>query len=213
MPVPRDPCGAEAWATLWAQLQVTAPAQLREHLLAAYAEPQRAYHTAQHLRECLALLHCVQDLAQVPAEVALALWFHDAVYDPRSGQNERRSADWLIAETRAAGLSEASISRMEALVMATCHAAAPAPAEHDTAVLLDIDLAILGAARQRFDEYEQQVRREYAHVAEPAYRQGRAAVLRQFLDRPRLYQTEPLFQQLERAARDNLQRALKQLET
>jgi predicted metal-dependent HD superfamily phosphohydrolase len=185
---------------------------LRESLLAAYAEPERAYHTTQHLRECLALLRCVEDLAKAPAELALALWFHDAVYHPRAQHNERRSADWLIAETRNAGLDEMRIAGLEALVMATCHDSMPTPEAGDAALLVDIDLAILGAAPERFDEYEQQVRREYAHVPDEVFRSARAEILRGFLHRPRLFQTERLHRQIEAAARSNLERSLDQLE-
>ena len=78
----------------------------------------------------------------------------------------------------------------------------------DAALLLDIDLAILGAAPARFDEYERQVRAEYAHVAEADFRAGRARVLAGFLARPRLYATEAFHGALEQRARANLARSL-----
>jgi predicted metal-dependent HD superfamily phosphohydrolase len=100
---------------------------------------------------------------------------------------------------------------LHALVMATCHAALPQGA--DAEVLVDIDLAILGAAAERFDEYEQQIRREYAWVEPALYRQVRSRVLADFLSRPRLYSTARLRQRFEQAARANLRRSIERLES
>jgi predicted metal-dependent HD superfamily phosphohydrolase len=49
--------------------------------LLARREPQRRYHTLQHLRECLGHLEAVLDQVPDPAAIELALWFHDAVYE------------------------------------------------------------------------------------------------------------------------------------
>jgi predicted metal-dependent HD superfamily phosphohydrolase len=76
---------------------------------------------------------------------------------------------------------------------------------------VDIDLSILGAAPERFDEYEKQIRDEYAWVPGFVFRRKRAEILEGFLARPAIFSTPMFFQQLERAARDNLQRSLDQL--
>ena len=85
-----------SWQRAWASLGLSAPEGLMQRLMDAWAEPQRHYHSLQHLRECLALLEPALDLAQHPGEVELALWFHDAVYDPQGKDNESRSADWHV---------------------------------------------------------------------------------------------------------------------
>ena len=103
----------------------------------SYREPQRRYHTLQHLAEGLAHLDPMRRLATAPAEVELALWFHDAVYDVRGDDNEARSAAWAADELRAAGAAAGAAERVHALVMATRHAALPATA--DEALLVDID--------------------------------------------------------------------------
>ena len=47
--------------------------------------------------------------------------------------------------------------------------------------MLDIDLAILGADRARFEEYERHVRLEYEHVPDPEFAKARAGLLRSLL--------------------------------
>jgi len=124
------------------------------------------YHTLQHLEECLALFDELRDQAQHPLEVELALWFHDAVYDLRAHDNEACSARWAEAALTTAGLPPQSIRRIRDLIMATCHGASPASsANPDTALLTDIDLAILGAPTARFADHERRIRAEYAWVA------------------------------------------------
>lgn len=204
------------WSTLWTALRpppATAGADLLgdtlQALLAAYREPQRHYHTLQHLHECLVLFDEVRTLAVHPAEVALALWFHDAVYDVQGHDNERLSADWAVRVGRAAGLADDGLARLEALVMVTRHDAAPRTP--DEQLMVDVDLAILGAAPARFETYEAQVRREYAWVPEPLFRAKRGEILQGFLDRRPLYHTPALAARLEAAARTNLQRSINAL--
>jgi predicted metal-dependent HD superfamily phosphohydrolase len=178
---------------------------VRDALLAAYREPQRSYHTLQHLRECVERFAACRDLAARPAEVEIALWFHDAVDDVRRHDNERRSADW--ARAALAGAAADVIARVDALVMATRHARATAGSA-DEELLVDIDLAILGADGARFAEYEAQIRREYAHVADAEFRARRSAVLAAFLARDPIYRTARLRAELEARARANLALAI-----
>lgn len=181
-------------------------ADLQARLREAYAEPQRAYHTTQHLDECLAAFERVRHLARHPREVEAALWFHDAVYDVHRHDNEARSAEWARRELTAAGQASDAIERIVALVLATRHSAAPQTG--DEQLLVDIDLAILGAAPQRFAEYERQIRAEYAHVPEALFRAKRAEILAGFAARPQLYGTPALRERFEAAARRNLAQAM-----
>jgi predicted metal-dependent HD superfamily phosphohydrolase len=95
------------------------------------------------------------------------------------------------------------------MILATKHNAAPD--SHDAALTVDIDLSILGASATRFDEYETQVRTEYAWVPEEAFREARAKILREFLARPRIYSTDFFYDRLEVSARANLQRSVARL--
>jgi predicted metal-dependent HD superfamily phosphohydrolase len=194
------------WHRTWSDLGATPPTTLLPQLLAAYAEPQRHYHSVQHLAECIAHLGPALHLAQRPGEVAIALWFHDAVYQLRSGDNEAQSAAWARRELMAAGVRADAYARVEALIMATRHDAQPT--EPDARLLVDVDLAILGAPPQRFAEYEAQVQLEYAWVPKWLFKRKRRAVLRGFLARSPIYGTDHFRELLEVQARVNLAGAI-----
>ncbi|WP_374568587.1 N-methyl-D-aspartate receptor NMDAR2C subunit [Ideonella sp.] len=194
------------WQQTWALLGAEPAATELGAVLAAWSEPQRHYHDLRHLRECLGRWSAWQHLAERPGEVALALWYHDAVYLPQAGDNERQSADWAVRALGEAGLGGRAAERVHALIMATCHDA-PA-ATPDEQLLIDIDLAVLGAPPARFEVYDADVRQEYAWVPDALYRRKRAEVLQRFLQRPRIYATEAAFNELEAQARRNLAAAL-----
>ncbi|TWO73229.1 N-methyl-D-aspartate receptor NMDAR2C subunit [Caenimonas sedimenti] len=205
--------GPQEWRRLWESLGArTVPQGLLNQLMASYSEPHRRYHTLQHLRDCLLHFDAARSMAERPDEVELALWFHDAVYDPAGKDNEERSADWARASMLAAGCDAAAAERVHALVLATRHDDMAAPDDGDTKLLLDIDLASLGSAPARFDDDNRAIRAEYAHVPEPDYRDGRRRILEGFVARPRIYRTSAFHDALERRARENLGRALAALQ-
>lgn len=201
------PLFQSSWSRAWHGLRAQGDGlALRNAVLAAYAEPHRRYHTAQHLEECLSLFESVRDAPDRPAEVEMALWFHDAVYELQGGENEARSAAWVREELLKAGVALGTAATVHDLVLVTRHTAAPRT--RDECVLVDIDLAILGASEPRFVEYERQIREEYAQVPERLFRLKRQEILQSFLDRSKIYSTPSLHQQLEARARTNLTHAV-----
>jgi predicted metal-dependent HD superfamily phosphohydrolase len=195
-----------SWLRAWNHLGREAPEGLKQQLLAAYAEPQRHYHTLQHLSECIALLDGAIEQAKAPGEVEVALWFHDAIYRPQAKDNEGQSAHWASRSLAACGVEDAVVDRVRALVMATCHEAAPV--DPDQQLLVDIDLSILGAPEDRFAEYDRQIRAEYRWVPGVIYRFKRQQVLKSFLDRRSIYLTPDFQSKFETRARANLRTAL-----
>ena len=200
---------AARWAECWRELGAAPPNDVLAALLAKYAEPHRAYHTQRHLEECFAALDALRPLAVQRAEVELALWFHDAVYDTRRNDNEALSAQWAERTARDAGLGAGAAARVRELVLVTRHDGVPA--DDDARLLVDIDLGILGAEPARFEEYEAQVRFEYAWVPEQSFRAERARILRSFLARPAIFSTERVRAEREARARDNLARSIARL--
>jgi predicted metal-dependent HD superfamily phosphohydrolase len=196
-----------AWQSTWRLLQLKPPEQpLLAALLERWAEPHRKYHSLQHLRECLVLFEEQRVLAEKPGEVAMALWFHDAVYETQRHDNEAASAQWARRVLEQAGAAPGVASRVDDLIMATRHG--QMPATPDACLLVDIDLAILGATPARYAEYEHQIREEYAHVAQAVFREKRSQILRMFLARQRLFGTPPFAARFEGPAKANLARAI-----
>jgi predicted metal-dependent HD superfamily phosphohydrolase len=199
-----------AWSETWRKLGVSSPnEQLYRKLIACYSEPHRRYHTLQHLDECFAHLSETRLLAEHPHEIEIALWFHDAIHDSREENNEEKSANWAQTAALSHGLSQETASRIHALVVATRHDAIPMG--KDAKLIVDVDLAILGATPERFAEYERQVRQEYAWLPGPVYKRERGRILNGFLKRKNIYST-PYFQiDHEKRARENIRRSLAEL--
>ena len=198
---------SDSWRRAWHALAASPPSPaLYAQLIAHYAQPQRKYHSLQHLAECIAQLEPALGLCTHPGEVEIALWFHDAIYDLERTDNELQSALWAAQVLEDSGLSAEVCERVKNLVLATGHSALPATA--DERLLVDVDLAILGAEPARFDDYERQIRQEYGAVAFDVFCAKRRAILAQFLARPQLYSTAFFRSALEARARENIARSL-----
>jgi predicted metal-dependent HD superfamily phosphohydrolase len=201
----------ERWSRFWGRLEAEGiPGPVYRLLSDLYAEPQRAYHSLRHLTHCLDEFEDARHLAERPNDVEMALWFHDAIYDPKSKDNERNSAELARRIATEARLPEAFGARVSDLILATQHQGLPEGA--DARLLVDIDLAILGRPQGEFDEYEANIRKEYIFVPWPEYRPARSAVLQSFLDRSAIYSTDHFRRKYESRARANLKRSLSKLE-
>jgi predicted metal-dependent HD superfamily phosphohydrolase len=178
--------------------------QLLEELTACYTEPHRAYHTLDHVRDVLSWVQFLRPWAADPTGVQLAGWFHDAVYNPRAKDNEEQSARMAKTRLTALRLPSQTTQGVCRLILLTRHHLTTMD-DRDGEVLLDADLAILGAPAEEYENYARAIRLEYAWVPEPNYRVGRCQVLHSFLERGRIYVTQPMFEHREQQARINLQ--------
>lgn len=198
----RTPKRAEVVPGLSCAWESTLPAAtaLGDGLLRRWTEDHRHYHDARHLAFVL------DRLAEFEADrpTVLAAWFHDAVYEGRPGDDEEASA--VLAETSLADvLPAAEVAEVGRLVrLTTTHD--PDPGDRAGAELTDADLAILGAVPGRYDVYVRDVRLEYAHVPDDAWRVGRVRVLDRLLTLEPLFRTAHGRDSWEAAARANLMR-------
>ncbi|MGW7454663.1 HD domain-containing protein [Streptomyces sp. NPDC054787] len=179
------------------------PAPYAERLLTAWAEPQRRYHTTAHLADVLARIDVLAPHAEDPAAVELAAWFHDAVYRPDRSENEERSAALAERALPELGIGPARTAEVARLVRLTV-THDPAPGDTNGEALCDADLAVLAGPPDAYAAYAAAVRAEYGFVPDDAFRAGRAAVLRQLLDLPRLFRTPYGATHWEAPARANL---------
>lgn len=183
---------------------------LRDAVLAAYADPARGYHDTLHLTEVLDRL---DELAAAgttydgPA-VHLAAWFHDAVYDGERDAEER-SAAW--AEDALRGLADPELVEEVARLVRLTETHQPTDDDLNGCALSDADLAILAASGERYASYTSAVRREYAHLDDATFRAGRAQVLGGLAAKAHLFHTPYARERWEAAARANLERELGEL--
>ncbi len=181
-----------------------------------YAEPQRHYHDQSHVDALLAGLAELGGQVTHRAAAELAIWYHDAIYDPAAADNEARSAALLRGEMT--GLADtACLQLAETMVLATARHALPPDLANDirrdVATFLDLDMAVLGQAPAIYDAYEAAIAAEYLPVhGAAAYRHGRAAFLRDAASRERLFLTERFHLLFDAPARANLHRALQALD-
>jgi predicted metal-dependent HD superfamily phosphohydrolase len=175
-------------------------------LCKAYQEPHRHYHTQAHIQDCLQQFDLLRAQAVDPSSIELAIWFHDAIYDPYHSDNEQKSAEWATRFLHEAGAASDCAERVSGLIMATRHAIVPS--DHDTALLIDVDLSILGAGTVRYAEFEAEVRREYRWVPLFLYRRKRANILDSFRRRTRIFAGDLFHERYESQARLNLNWAI-----
>lgn len=181
-------------------------------LEALYAEPHRRYHSRAHIEACLNELAAVPGLSDRDRRLLTwALWWHDAIYDPTRGDNEEASADLARRDLPALGATPDEVDEVARLILLT-KGHSVAEGDRLGALMVSIDLSVLGGDPDAYDAYADGVRHEYAHVPEPAFRAGRARVMRHFLEAPVLYADSAFRARLEEKARANIAREIAGLE-
>lgn len=192
------------WAALMSMLGNPKGSEaVLKDLLTRYSEPQRAYHNLEHI---VAMLDELEYLKESDPAVALGIWFHDAVYDPKTKENEERSAQLAKDTIGQIGLPDSLGEQVGDLIIATKHAAIPT--ERAAQILVDLDLMILGKPEKVFDAYEVGIRKEYDWVPQSDFSAGRSKILQSFLDRSSIYSTQLFRDKYESAARKNLVRSI-----
>lgn len=186
------------------QQHVGSDMQLFERVMGRHREKHRKYHTAQHVAW---VVRHVDELAadEHPADlgaIIAAALYHDAVYEPASPANERASARLARRDLAALGWNDERVSAVSEMIEGTKHHLDPA--DTDTAILFDADLAVLAADPASYGEYARGVRAEYRHVDDDDWVTGRAAVLDGFLERNAIYATASGRERWEEHARANL---------
>jgi len=199
------------WAALPSGVDLAAAAAAGAELIDRWSEPARRYHTVEHLAFMLDVVDAAESFAGADiADVRLATWFHDAVYDPTAlavGANEQASADLAAAMLPPLAVDRAQIAEVVRLVLLTAEHRVDA-GDPNGALLADADLGVLGVEPDRYRRYAEQIRAEYAHVPDDAFRAGRSTVLTKLLALDPIYRLAPHREAWEARARANLQAEL-----
>lgn len=178
----------------------------RDELAAAYMAPGRHYHNLAHIEDCLAALARVDGISATEREIlSETIWWHDVVYDATRPDNEELSAQLAERHVRA------DISREVGRLIRLTKTHDVQAGDRLGAILISIDLSILGAEPARYDAYAAAIRQEFIHVGDADYRAGRSKVLRHFAERPVIFPDPGFAATYDRRARNNLARELASL--
>lgn len=170
-----------------------------------YSEPHRHYHTIRHIDSCLKHMDTIQ-FNNSNRAIELAIWFHDAIYNPLRKNNEEKSAELAAYWLKELAEPDEVIEAVKHFIILTKHPSEPNTI--DEKYLLDIDLSILGAEPTTYLKYESWVRDEYNHIPNFIYSRGRKKLLRSFLQQKRIYKTEKFHNLFEHQAKSNIQLAI-----
>jgi predicted metal-dependent HD superfamily phosphohydrolase len=170
-----------------------------------YSMPDRHYHTLNHIQHFLAAVDALSPKAKNLEAIEFAAWFHDVIYDSKAKDNEEKSTEYATAILNNLDIPREIIDKVTRLILKTKTHQITEDDDIDTKIMLDADLAILGAEDDAYRRYAQAIRLEYAWVSDQDYRYGRTQFLQSLLKRQKIYQIE---QKLETKARQNIQQEI-----
>lgn len=183
-------------------------AELFDVIHTLYASDGRHYHTPAHIEHCLSRFDMCRNHMDHPDEVELALWYHDAVYDPRATDNEERSAELFVGHA-AQDFDPQAVRRIQELILYTTHR--ELPTENDQKLMVDIDLSGFGLPWEDFARDSRAVRAEFTHMSDAEFYGGQIRFLNSLVARDRFFASDFFYQRYEQQARENVDRTLKRL--
>ncbi|MEC3875892.1 HD domain-containing protein [Chryseobacterium salviniae] len=167
-----------------------------------YVEKGRYYHNFEHLKNMFSELDKVKDEIKNFQIISFSVFYHDVIYDASSKSNEEKSAQFSEKHLRQLGLGFEFIERVSDQIMATkFHQES---GDNDTNYLVDADLLILGQEPEKYKDYTQKVRKEYAIYPDFLYNPGRKKVLEYFLELESIFKTEYFQNKYEQQAKKNI---------
>ena len=179
-----------------------------QHITRKYSESHRFYHSQRHILFCLKQFERIEDALADSTAISLALWFHDLILDPAANDNEEQSK--LLFEALAKNHLPADlIEKTSALIMSTRHI--DAPLNSDESCIQDIDLSSMGEHWDSFVRDVDDLRKEYSHLSETAFKDVTINFYHKMLDREKIYTSEYFHEHCEQVARDNIKRYMREI--
>ncbi|WP_273289272.1 hypothetical protein [Winogradskyella sp.] len=186
-------------------------ASLWKDIVDHYSNTNRYYHNLDHIQNMLSQAEDFKSHIEDYDVLVFAIWYHDIIYKSTKKDNELKSALFAKKALKSLNFNEKRIENIENLIISTKKHQIDLDENDDNAYLLDFDLSILGSDWKTYQNYTQQIRREYKIYPEFMYKPGRKKVLQHFLERETLYFTEVYQDKFETQARENIIKELKLL--
>lgn len=183
----------------------------------AYLGEHRYYHNLEHIT------HGLQELewattnhnfsTALVEKIVVSLLAHDIIYNSnnKESSDEEQSAIWFEEFARKIGMESEEATIIADMVRTTAYLSNPKIVDKEAeAILCSIDLAILAQGKNVYQWYTKMVRKEYAHVNEKAFVNGRIQALEKIVSRDKLYMS-PYFSHYEVKAKNNLYNEIAEL--
>ena len=172
----------------------------------SYSHKSRKYHNLTHLENMILELESVKDEISDYDALLFSVLYHDIIYKATSKDNEEKSAEIAKKRLEKIDISSEKIINISNQILATrSHKRSD---DSDTNFLLDADLAILGKDWKVYEQYTQQIRKEYSIYPYFLYNPGRKKVLTHFLEFDEIFKTSYFKEKYEKVARENIKREI-----
>lgn len=187
-------------------LKLDLPVNVMNVVVARYNEPHRRYHNLFHITNLFQLAAA----KGIPLSRAqqLAIWFHDVVYDPQETMNNEQRSAQLMNDLLKDHLPDSILRRATNMILATKRHVSD---DHETQIVLDLDLAGLGADHETYFYNKQQIREEYSYLSDESWINGRKIFITNMLNRKFIFETHWGRESFEDNARKNLMTDLQSL--
>ena len=172
-----------------------------------YSQKNRYYHNLMHLENMILSFNKYHSEIQSPNETLYAIFYHDIVYNAKKTDNELKSAEFALSILP----KEITINRTLVFNMIVATKQHEHNKNEDTNWLIDFDLEILAKDWEDYQNYYEQIRKEYKIYPDFLYKPGRKKALQHFLESTNLFQTETYRMLYETKARENIQKEIVQL--
>jgi predicted metal-dependent HD superfamily phosphohydrolase len=200
--------GLSRFQSLWRRNLIEAATddsvEIYRNLLQRYREPERHYHSIEHIEHCLNQFDQCKSLADNADALELAIWFHDAILVSGRRDNEARSAELYLELTHDVQ-TESTRQLVNRLIMATLHDGSSLN-DTDSCLMVDIDLSSFGLPWEEFLRDSFNLRAENPQLSDNDYFLNQTGFQRSLLARPRFFQSDYFHDRLEAQARENLER-------
>lgn len=175
----------------------------------SYSQKNRKYHNLTHLENMILELENVKEETSDYDVMLFSVFYHDIIYKATSKDNEEKSAEVAKKRLEKINISSERITKIYNQILATkSHKRSD---DSDTNFLVDADIAILGKDWKVYDNYIQQIRKEYSIYPDFLYNPGRKKVLTHFLEFDEIFKTDHFKEKYEKMARENIQREISML--
>ena len=173
-----------------------------------YSEPTREYHNLNHVLRSRRLLDETSEYVQNKNNLAVAIWFHDIIYDPAGQNNETNSAE--IATNCLKQYGNISNSEVEKLILCTDYISHK-PRTNDEMLMVDIDFSILGTDEKEYIQYSNGIlkEREHLNIKPEYYFEKRLQFLQHIINREKIFFTKCFKERFEEKARKNITNEIK----